>query len=64
MTELLDRGVEIDPVLASDSSGIPPESLMGFLKTTLEINIIKLETEREIHYILNGSSHYSIVSLE
>lgn len=56
MTELLDKeywGIEIDPVLASDSSGMPPESLMEFLKTTLEINI-KLEAEREIHYILNG----------
>lgn len=49
MTELLDKecwGVEIDPVLASDSSGIPPESLMEFLKTTLEVHIIKLEAER------------------
>lgn len=49
MTELLDKecwGVEIDPVLASDSSGIPPESLMEFLKTILEVHIIKLEAER------------------
>lgn len=48
MTELLDKecwGIEIDPVLASDSSGMPPESLMEFLKATLEINI-KLEAER------------------
>ena len=29
-------GVEIDPVLATDSSGVPLESLRGLLKTTLK----------------------------